>query len=51
MHEATELELSKPLKNSLSSFNQDSNTYTLPSKMNSSDDISEDFNQNEENPF
>jgi replicative DNA helicase len=51
LHETTELELSKPLKNSLSSFNQDSNTYTLPSKMNSSDELDEDFNENDENPY
>jgi replicative DNA helicase len=51
LHDSTELELSKPLKNNLSTFNQDSNTYTLPSKMNSSDDQNEEFNQNEDNPF
>jgi len=51
LHDSTELELSKPLKNDLSNFNQDSNTYTLPSKMNSSDDQNEEFNQNEDNPF
>jgi replicative DNA helicase len=51
LHDSIELELSKPLKNDLSNFNQDSNTYTLPSKMNSSDDQNEEFNQNEDNPF
>ena len=51
LHEVSDLELSKPLKNNLSTFNQDSNTYTLPSKMNSSDDQNEEFNQNEDNPF
>ena len=53
LHEVSELELSKPLKNDLSNFNQDSNTYTLPSKMNSSENPNEEFNQNEDedNPF
>ena len=53
LHEVSDLELSKPLRNNLSTFNQDSNTYTLPSKMNSSDDQNEEFNQNEDedNPF
>ncbi len=53
LHEVSDLELSKPLKNNFSTFNQDSNTYTLPSKMNSSDDHNKEFNQNEDedNPF
>lgn len=45
LHDAEVLELSKPLPTNFSNLNQDSNSYTIPSKMNSSDDTLSDFNK------
>ena len=53
LHDAEELELSKPLPTNFSSLNQDSNSYTIPSKMNRADDDLSDFDKDgiDDNPF
>jgi replicative DNA helicase len=53
LHDSEELELSKPLQTNTSDLNQDTNSYTIPSKMNSSDDNSSDFDKEgiDDNPF
>jgi replicative DNA helicase len=53
LNEVPEMELAKPLSNSLSSFNEEMNSYIIPSKMNDNSSNGDIFNKDglDENPF
>jgi replicative DNA helicase len=53
LNEVPEMELAKPLSNSLSSFNEEMNSYIIPSKMNDNSSNGDIFDKDgiDENPF
>jgi replicative DNA helicase len=53
LNEVPEMEIARPLNNSLSSFNEEMNSYIIPSKMNDSSSNGDIFDKDgiDENPF